>query len=197
MGLAGSMLTLLWGRLRRSTTYVRPTPTPLELWEGANHVLYEVQMLSNTAALLEDDSEWNKGWGWQSKTLYLGTLESFLTHARSLMDFVCPPSGWETRAVNERGIFAADYCTAPWKSQPWPTLREEHKQISREIEHLTFDRPAVGREWPYAALLRELRAKLLLFLDEADLMSAHVKDQVRAILVERVPVSTPDANPPP
>jgi hypothetical protein len=55
---------------------------------------------------------------------------------------------------------------------------------------LTFVRPVVGRDWPYAALRDKLKEKLLEFVDHADLMSAHVKDQIRAILVKGVRVST-------
>jgi hypothetical protein len=169
--------------------YTRPTPTPVELWEGWSHVVYEVLMLSNAAVLIEDEEVWDRDWGWRSKTLYWATLESFLPHTRSLMDFVCPPSGWETQKINERGIFAADYCTTQWKAQPWPTLRAKHKQISIEIEHLTFDRPAVGRNWPYVQMLRKLRAMLLDFVDQADLMDEDIREELRAILARGVRVS--------
>jgi len=151
-------------------------------------------MLSNTAALLEDDHRWT--WGWDDKTLYMATLESFLTHARSLADFVCPPSDYETRRIHERGIFAADYCTQPWRPQPWPTLREEHRQISAEIQHLTLDRPLVGRNWPYAALRNKLKDMLLSFLDEADLLPSHIKDQLRGVLTRGVRVSSADTGVP-
>jgi hypothetical protein len=160
--------------------YTRQEPTAAERAQGANDLLYEVQMLSNTAALLEDDGRWT--WGWENKTQYMATLESFLTHARSLADFVCPPSDYETRRIPGRGIFAADYCTQPWRPQPWPTLREEHRQISAEIQHLTLDRPLVGRNWPYAALRNRLRDMLLNFLDEADLLSSHIEEQLRGVL---------------
>jgi hypothetical protein len=166
---------------------IRPTPTVAEREQAANDLLYEVQMLSNAAALLEDDHRWT--WGWDDKTLYMATLESFLTHARSLADFVCPPSDYETRQIHSRGVFAADYCTQPWRPQPWPTLREEHKQISVEIQHLTLDRPPVGRNWRYAALRDRLKAMLLSFLDEADLLSSHVKGQLHGVLANDVRVS--------
>ena|SRR5271163_2628311 len=172
--------------------YQRPTPTAAELRQGANDLLCEVLMLSNTGALLEDDSQWNTGWGWQSKTLYMALVEAFLTHARSLMDFVCPPSDYETRPVHERGIFAADFCGKPWKPQPWPTLRQEHKQISTEIEHLSFDRPLVGRDWPYAEVRNKLRDMLMAFADEADQLSADIKDQLRGVLVRGVRVRVAD-----
>lgn len=170
--------------------YKRQAPTIVERAQGANDLLYEVQMLSNTAALLEDDHRWTSGW--DNKTLYMAVLESFLIHARSLADFVCPPNDYETRQIHGRGIFAADYCSQPWRPQPWPTLREEHKQISAEIQHLTFDRPPVGRNWPYAELRNRLKDMLLSFLDEADLLSSHVKDQLRGVLADGVRVSVAD-----
>ncbi|HWF31932.1 MAG TPA: hypothetical protein VG188_05175 [Solirubrobacteraceae bacterium] len=153
-------------------------------------------MVSNTVALFEDESSWNKGYGWQSKTLYMANLESFLVHMRALMDFVCPPRKWETRQVNERGIFAADYCKA-WGTRPWPTLREQHKQISREIQHLTLDRPSVGRNWEYAEMLRKLRKELLRFIDEADGLPSEIGDSLRGILEREVRVSTTNTAAPP
>jgi hypothetical protein len=176
--------------------YQRPAPTAAELEQGADHLIYEVLMLSNAAALLEDDSKWNTGWGWQSNTLYMTALESFLTHARSLMDFVCPPSDYETRRVHERGIFAADYCSKPWKPQPWPTLREEHKQISTEIEHLSFDRPEVGRNWPYVEMRNKLKVMLLQFVAEADQLSGHINDQLCGVLVDGRHVAAADTGVP-
>lgn len=164
--------------------YQRSTPTPAELEQGASDLTYEVLMLSNTAALLEDDSKWNKGWGWQSKTLYMATVESFLTHARSLMDFVCPPGDYETRTIHARGIFAADYCSGSWRPPPWGDLRETHKRISVEIQHLSLDRPPVGSNWPYADMRNKLKDMLLDFLTDADQLSGAIKDQLRGVLVD-------------
>ena len=171
--------------------YQRPTPTADELRQGTNDLLYEVQMLSNTAALLEEDSAWSD-WGWRSKTLYMATLESFLTHVRSLTDFVCPPSDYETRTIHARGIFAADYCGTEWTAQPWSNLRNEHRRISTEIQHLSFDRPPIGRNWPYAAMRNKLRDALLTFAAEADQLSDHIKDQLRGVLERDVRVSVAD-----
>jgi hypothetical protein len=174
--------------------YSRSTPTPTELRQGANDLLYEVQMLFNAAAILEDDGLWTNAWGWQGKTFYMATLESFLTHARSLMDFVCPPKHWETQTIHARGIFAPDYCSKPSKPQPWSSLREEHRQISQEIQHLTLDRPLVARNWPYADLRNKLSEKLLAFLPEADRLSDQIRDGLRGILVDGVRVSTADTD---
>ncbi len=48
-------------RRLKAVAYTRQEPTAAEREQGANDVLYEVQMLSNTAALLEDDGRWT--WG--------------------------------------------------------------------------------------------------------------------------------------
>ena len=69
----------------------RPTFTPDQLKIGGNHLLYEVQMFCNTAALMEEGG-WE--WGWKDKTEYMAVLESFLMHTRSLMYFLCPPRGY-------------------------------------------------------------------------------------------------------
>lgn len=124
-------------------------------------------------------------------------LESFLVHMRALMDFVCPPRKWETQSVNARGIFAADYCSQGWASRPWPKLREQHKQISREIQHLTLDRPPVGRNWEYANMLEKLHLELLRFVGEADGLSHHIKGSLQGTLARGVRVSTADTGVPP
>jgi hypothetical protein len=170
----------------------RSRPTAAQLAQGGNDLLYEVQMLSNTAALLEDERRWNEGWGWQSLTLYMAVVESFLLHARALMDFLCPERRWEKQASNLDGLFAADYCTDRWRIEPWGDLREAHRQISKEVHHLTVDRPPVGRTWPTGDMRKKIGQALVRFTEDADLLSAGTKDQVRAIVERGVRVSKAD-----
>jgi len=94
----------------------RPTLTPDQLQIGGNHVLYDVQMLCNNAALLEDGSRWS---GWDDKTLYMAVLESFLMHIRSLMYFLCPPKRHRQNPLKARELFAEDFCQPGWKAKPW------------------------------------------------------------------------------
>src|SRR4029077_15920450 len=68
------------GTGRQEGHLLRPKPTAGELRQGANNLLYEVQMVSNAAALFDDEDRWNDGHGWQSKTLCMANLESFLVH---------------------------------------------------------------------------------------------------------------------
>jgi len=164
--------------LSKNMAYQRPTPTADELLQGANHLLYEVLMLSNTAAVIEDDSQWNTGWGWAEQTLYLSSVETFLTHARSLMDFVCPPSDYETRPVHERGIFAADYCRealeAPTVADTAAgTQADQHRDRAPEL------RSAACR--PQLAVCRhaeQTSGHARDLVNEADELSAHIKDQL-------------------
>jgi hypothetical protein len=172
----------------------RSRPTEAQLAQGGNDLLYEAQMLSNTAALLEDERDWNEGWGWQSLTLYMAVVESFLLHARALMDFLCPERRWEKQASNPDGLFAADYCTDRWRIEPWGDLRETHRSISKEVQHLTVDRPPVGRNWPIGDMRKKTGEALVRFTKNADLLSASIKDQVRAIVERGLRVSRADTD---
>jgi hypothetical protein len=159
----------------------RPTFTSDQLQIGGNHLLYEVQMLCNTAALLEDDHRWTHGW--DSKTQYMATLESFLMHARSLMYFVSPPRGYKQNKLKERELFAVDFCQPGWNAKRWKGFNQERDAISADLMHLSIDRLEVGRNWEYARLLSQLKALILDFLKDTDSrLSTHLKSEIRAAL---------------
>ena len=160
---------------------LRSTPSPDRLIQGGNHLLYETQMLSNTAALLDDPAQWGREWGWEHHTLYMAVLESFLVHARNLMDFFCPPEGYETGSRRQTDTFASDFC-ADWTPARWEGFKDDWKGISEEILHMTYLRPEVGRSWPYADLLRKLNAMLSRFLDAEDRLPAHLNIQLRSVV---------------
>lgn len=159
----------------------RPTFTPDQLQIGGNHLLYEVQMLCNAAALLESGGE-KDDWGWQSRTRSMATLESFLMHARSLMYFLCPPKGYRQNPLKARELFAEDFCKADWKAKPWKGFGTERDAISIDLMHLSIDRLEVGRSWEYTRLLHQLKVMLIGFLEDADGLSTHVKGEIRAAL---------------
>jgi hypothetical protein len=163
------------------TSSGRPARSPDELLYSGNHLLYEMQMLSNTAALLEnwppDDQ------GWKSKTQYMSALESFLIHARSAIDFLCPAQGYETHPRKADDIIAADYCTSgPWVVEHYESFRRIYNVISRDIVHLTYNRPDIARNWPYEALRAMITGQLSRFLDVADRLDAHFVTQLRAVV---------------
>ena len=93
----------------------RPTFSADQLKIGGNHLLHEVQMFSNTAALLDGEGDWE--WGWKDKTTYMAVLESFLLHARGLMYFLCPPTGYEKNPVKKRELFAEDFSVVAGRHQ--------------------------------------------------------------------------------
>jgi hypothetical protein len=151
----------------------RPAPTQQELIDGGNHLLYEVQMLHNTAALIRDHHRWQGVAGWENFTLYMATLESFLVHTRSLIDFLrLGPS--DLRPHQRRGIFAFDFCTA-WTPERWTG---DLKAINKEILHLSYDRPEVGRNWKYEELLARLNRGIEDFLKDADQLHQHFHEEL-------------------
>jgi hypothetical protein len=171
----------------------RPTFTPDQLKIGGNHLLYEVQMFCNTAALMEEGG-WE--WGWKDKTEYMAVLESFLMHTRSLMYFLCPPRGYRKNPLKERELFAEDYCRAHWKAKAWKGFSTERDNISVDLMHMSIDRLEVGRNWEYARMFRDLGAMLLDFVDHADdRLSSHLKSEIRAALVDGKRVAKADTPP--
>jgi hypothetical protein len=160
--------------------FARPTPSPEQLIQGGNHLLYEAQMLSNTVALLES-SRWESEWGWEERTLYTATVESCLVHMRSLMDFFCPTDGYETDSRRQNDIVASDFC-ATWIPERWDSFRPDWNAISEEVLHMTYLRPEVGSSWPYADLVSKITAMLSRFLDAEDRLHQHLKGQLRGIL---------------
>ncbi len=156
--------------------FARSAPTQQELIDGGNHLLYEVLMLNNTVALLRDHARWSHGW--EEFTLYMATVESFLVHARSLIDFLCTAPS-EVKPFEARDIFAFDFCTA-WTPKPWSG--DEWKAISEQIIHLSYNRPEVGRNWEHDDLLYRLDDGIERFLKQADHLHPHFHKQFRHTL---------------
>lgn len=156
--------------------FTRSTPTQQELIDGGNHLLYEVQMLNNTVALLRDHGRWSHGW--EDFTLYMATVESFLVHSRSLIDFLCTARS-DVKPFQARDIFAFDFCTT-WTARPWSG--DEWKAISEQIVHLSYNRPEVGRNWEHDDLLYRLNEGIERFLDHADQLHRHFHEEFRHTL---------------
>jgi hypothetical protein len=148
------------------TSQQQTSPSP----ESGNHVVYEMLMLSNTAALLD---EWPHGALWDGHTLYLATVESFLLHARSLADFF-------TGTGHTDRIYATHYCSEPWVIDQ--TVREHWDVISTEILHLTYLRPDEARSWQYTTMLATIHDQMQHFLRIADKLDCHIAGELRRIL---------------
>ena len=67
----------------------RPVPRHRSFANERERLLYEVLMLSNTAALLDEDVGTYEGW--RELTRYMAVVESFLAHTHSLLRFLYPP----------------------------------------------------------------------------------------------------------
>jgi hypothetical protein len=161
--------------------YKRKPRTGAQHVHGGNHVLYETQMFFNLAALLDDVDRWINPRGWEEKTLYMAVVESMLVHRRSLMDFYFPAAGYDTDRRRESDMFAADFCDS-WAPMRPALFKDEWSAISEEILHLTYLRPEVASNWPYAQMRDELRNLTKEFTDAADeRLHGYIKAQLHAI----------------
>lgn len=161
--------------------YVRAPRTEAQQVQGGNHVLYETQMFFNLAALLDDVERWIGDHGWHAKTLYMAVVEALLVHRRSLMDFYFPPAGYEADGRKDSTVFAADFCDS-WAPERPVTFKEEWSAISEEVLHITYARPEIASNWPYAQMRDELAALTKEFIDAADdRLHGYIKLQLDAI----------------
>jgi len=92
----------------------RHPPTPEQLLAASEDLLYEIEMLGHTAQLLYHAKPWEASTYWVDKTQYFAMVESFATHARSLMGFFYP-SG----RAQEGEIYATDYIPGRHATRPF------------------------------------------------------------------------------
>jgi hypothetical protein len=158
-------------------------PTPAQLRERAERLLYEVLMLANTAVLLDEDGGAHEGW--RELTRYMTVVESFLVHTHSLLRFLYPP-----RRVLDRNkrkpaeIFALDYCGASWRARPWARVGKVRSTIRDDMLHLSLARLPVARSEEYARVVVALKTSLSSFIDDAQLLSSRSRSRLRAALEE-------------
>jgi hypothetical protein len=159
------------------------SPTPAQLRERAERLLYEVLMLSNTAALLDEHTGASDGW--KELTSYMAVVESFLLHTHSLLGFLYPPK--RVLRKNKRKpdeVYALDYCGASWRARPWAHIDRVRATIRQDALHLSLARLPVTRSDEYARVLVALRRSLSSFLDDADRLSVSSRSRLRAALEE-------------
>lgn len=138
-------------------------------------------MLSNTAALLDEDLGTHEGW--RELTRYMAIVESFLVHTHALLRFLYPP-----RRVLDRNkrkpaeVFAFDYCGATWRARPWARVGKVRATIREDLLHLSLARLPVARSEEYARVVAALKTSLSSFLDDAQLLSSRSRSRLRAAL---------------
>ena len=108
---------------------------PEELVETSRHVLYEVHMLEVTASAIA--SEVYKG-----EMLNNALVESFLIHARNLIDFLFSEGRYDT------DVLAVHFLDDPdrWESQRGALpekLNTVRRRASKELTHITLKLLAV------------------------------------------------------
>lgn len=157
-------------------TDVRTRPTTYALIKGGNDLLYELLMLSNSVALLDEGWPGSDGL-WQGKTLYMAVVESSLVHVRNLMAFFSPG-----RNRKDTDTIAVDYCTGEWHPARWATFEKDWAAITTDIMHMSYLRAEPARSWPYKELHEGIKAFVEQFLVDADLLNPHFRLQLRAIL---------------
>ena len=129
-----------------------------ELLEASKALAYEFQMLWNTAMLLSSD-KFNRPDDVEMLTVNFALLESFLIHARNLLDFLF------TRGGNPDYVSAKDYVENWWEKKPKKSLllTQTHGAIHTDVSHLSFKRNAVLKQsldWRYLDITLELRERL-------------------------------------
>jgi hypothetical protein len=160
-----------------------PEPTPAQLRERAERLLYEVLMLCNTAALLDEHTA--AGEGWRELTRYMTVVESFLVHTHALLGFLYPPK--RVLSKHQRGaaeIYAFDYCGPSWRARPWARVKKVRATIREDLLHLSLARLPVARSEEYARVVAALKRGLSSFLDDADRLSITSRSRLRAALEE-------------
>jgi len=171
-------------------------PTPGQLRERGERLLYEVLMLSNTAALLDSDTGAHEDW--RELTRYMALVEAFLVHTHSLLRFLYPP-----RRVLDRNkrkpaeVFALDYCGTSWRARPWARVSKVRATIRQDMQHLSIAKLPVARSEEYARVLAALKTSLSSFIDDAQLLSSRSRSRLRAALEESAGVGSMDSAEPP
>jgi hypothetical protein len=126
-----------------------------ELKAVLERLKYEVWMLWSLANILATD---NQGKG----VIHNALLESFLIHARILIEFLYKNEPYED-TVRADQYFTSD---RPWKSiRPPKTelLEETVKDAHKQLAHLTYTRLQRKTQWPYIKIANDIKAVLQVF----------------------------------
>jgi len=122
----------------------RKIKTDKELCNASIHVYYEIMMLNKVADSL-DKRKRRKGFACNV------LVESFVLHARNLIDFLFAPAPDKIR-IRENSIIAADFLQDSKIIWPFPLpvdLEKERTRIHMRAAHLAYDRCTLPENWEY------------------------------------------------
>ncbi|MBN1361919.1 MAG: hypothetical protein JW993_15085 [Sedimentisphaerales bacterium] len=149
--------------------------TPEELRGASKALYYELLMLDATARALSPRTTHEPHVG-------NAILESFLVHARNLIDFLYLPKG------GADDILAGDFFE---KHDDWRRLRPKEsaalkvakKKMNKLLAHLTYSRLKTGEtdsKWDIMGLRSEIVSRMAVFVDN---VAAHIIDTTLADLM--------------
>ncbi len=147
----------------------RPDFKPLSVEDArksSEHLHYEINMLISTAQSLAKAQQVLDQTQFNLNVL----LESFVIHARALMDFMYDDKPWEDDVV------AAKFFDSPkqWTKvrKPLVNLSEELQKVNgrvgKEVAHLTLKRNEITAEtkkWQFGKIAQELKTSFDIFLE--------------------------------
>ncbi len=140
----------------------RQPRTREELIKASNDLLYEIEMLGHVAQLLYHGTPKWKSEYWVDRTTGQALIESFCVHARALMSFFFPSSG-----VRLNDVIVSDFIPG-WEAEKWACFDADRDRVSKEIVHLSYDRPLVRETWNYGRLCEELNQLVRQFVAQAN-----------------------------
>lgn len=141
--------------------------SPHDLPQALDHVLYEMEMLHDAAALTQKTKE-----SGSKKNAY---LESFVLHARCLEEFFC-----KTASKDPQDDTMQPHHFAKIEKQGRSAV---NKRMHKEVAHLTYDRKKSGeiRGWDVESVLKEVAGWALPFLNAVQKDEALMKFENNAL----------------
>lgn len=139
---------------------IRKRRTQDELRRASDHLYYEIWMLNSLAQGLASGIF---GEGVINNAL----LESFVIHARALLDFF-----YTDKPRHADDVVAQDFFPTP---EQWPkarpkksqALKKVHRRVAKEVAHLTYTRQEVApaaKGWPFMDIAQEINTAIDKFL---------------------------------
>jgi hypothetical protein len=164
-----------------------PRRTDAELIKCATPLAYEIWMLAAARKHLDELAEqFRRGAEHTPETdsRHNEALESFLIHARLLIDFLYLPAD---RAY-ESDVLAEDFFDDPaqWHAarlSQTPLLEQTREAVHLAVAHLSDERLAGNRLWPWNNIERELIERLRVFRDSVPLhrLSSHAQNLLKQL----------------
>jgi hypothetical protein len=141
------------------------------------HLYYEIWMFYEVGKILAGSV--------QNLLIRNALLESFLMHARIILDFL------DNKKLKDDDAIANDYlpCSVDLKLVMSPKselLEDVHRRGHKELVHLSYKRLEVeleNKKWEFLKMMGEVKQRIDLFLDKADRQLIHnrLRDYIKTL----------------